>query len=193
MKQTKLITGILTAVALIVGSVVVSSTAYAGPSCCASKTTAKAIDATETAGAEGAGGVEATKANVVTKTGGKACDLKTGKGCDHSAIKGAHADGTAKLLDGETMLAKLAKCGIDVHAANTEVLAASLVERACGSYNKAQWTEMIKSARALEDDKVKVIVANASDKANCCKADDKCPMTLVAKDLAAHEAETKSN
>lgn len=205
--RTRLLTGFLTALALIAGSVVTTSIADAGPSCCASKTAAKTINAVETASAD-----EATNANVTTASvsscsasgknatltsaktkvakAGASCNLATGKGCDYSATKTGYAD--AELMDGETVLAKLAHCGIDVRSADADFLAASLVKRECGKYSLQQWATMIKAARSLEVEDFDAILAGATS-ASTCDGADKCPMTLVVGDLAAQKEETTRN
>lgn len=210
--RTRLLTGFLTALALIAGSVVATSIADAGPSCSASKTAARTINAVETASADEATPVEATKANVTTagdraccasgknatltsaKTkvakAGASCNLATSKGCDYSATKTGYAD--ARLMDGETVLAKLAHCGIDVRSADADFLAASLVKRECGKYSLQQWATMIKAARSLEVEDFDAILAGATS-ASTCDGADKCPMTLVVGDLAAQKEETTRN
>lgn len=210
-KRSKLITGILTALALIVGSVIATSTANAGPACSAGKTAAKSTGSVQTASAGEATPVEVTKANVTTANAagccasgksarltsatsksfkvGAACNLATRKGCGSSLTGVGYAKADVKLMDGETILAKLAQCGIDLRSADTDFLAASLVSRDCGKYSHQQWAKMIKSAKALEVEASDAIFAGST---GCDRAKD-CPMTLVVGDLASYTVETSIN
>ncbi len=210
-KRSKLITGILTALALILGSVIATSTVNAGPGCCPSKTAAKSTSSVQTASADEATPVEVTKANVTTanaaacgadgKTArltsansksykvGAACNLATGKGCGSSLTGVGYAKANVKLMDGETTLAKLAQCGIDLRSADTDFLAASLVSRDCGKYTHQQWAKMIKTAKGLNVETSDAVFAGAT---SCDRAKD-CPLTLVVADLAAQTVETSIN
>ena len=193
-KRSKLCTGILTALALIAGSVIATSTVHAGPACCAGKTAAKSINTVQTASADEATPVEVTKANVTTAKSksfkaGAACNLAAAKGCGASLTGAGYAKANVKLMDGETILAKLAQCGIDLRSADTDFLAASLVSRECGKFTHQQWARMIRTAKALDVEATDAILASATQ---CDRAKD-CPMTLVATDLAAEAMETSIN
>jgi len=210
-KRSRLITGILTALALIVGSVIATSTVNAGPACGAGKTAAKSTSSVQTASADEATPVKVTKANVTTanaaaccakgKTArltsaksksfkvGAACNLATRKGCGASLTGAGYAKANVKLMDGETLLAKLAQCGIDLRSADTDFLAASLVNRECGKYTHQQWARMIRSAKALEIESSDAIFASAT---SCDRAKD-CPMTLVVSDLESQTVEISIN
>jgi len=142
-----------------------------------------------------------------------------GQCADHAAMKTASADGqcaehatakmasakgscaenakgqcmldgkkTAELMNGEATLAKLAHCGVNINAANTETLAAKLADHGCGKYTAAQWATMIESAKKLDTKTTEAVMASAKSEKACTS--DQCPMSMVAKDLAASDTKT---
>lgn len=146
--------------------------------CCPHGKTAQTANATMT----GEKGQCATNA---TLTGGKSCgtDAKTASAKGHC--------GSGDMMTAEATLTKLARCGININTADAEVLAAKLAEKGCGSYTKEQWAMMVKAAKSVEKDKADAILASAKTDEACSA--EACPMTQVAKDLAALETETKKN
>ena len=88
-------------------------------------------------------------------------------------------------------LAKLAHCGIDPRSVDAEKLSAMLADKGCGGYSAEQWATMLKSVKALDAEEANAVYAKATSETPC--ASDDCPMTLVAKELAAGDKAPKNN
>ena len=182
--------------------------ALSGDACCAAGQkvqkaavqTAGAACATQTdARLTGVGSACATKADAKLTGAGSACATKTDAkltGAGGTCATGAHT-ASAKgecdrsgTMSAEATLTLLGRCGIDINAAETDVLAAKLAEKGCAGYSAEQWATMIESARALETGKAEAILAGARG-ASCTS--EECPLTLVAKELGTRDGESTQN
>jgi hypothetical protein len=151
-----------------------------------------------------AGKTTATTANATdakTVQAGASCtyDAKTASAQCTSADKanatlaGAQCTAKGEMMTADATLAKLAKCGIDVRAYDTEMLSAKLAGTQCcgSSFSEEKWAAMIKSAKALDAKTADAVFATASQE-KPCKGDD-CSFVKVAQELAAQTEEGKKS
>lgn len=213
MNRNRTIIGLVAVLAILVGGTYVASNVFACGNCPAHAQKANATDAnaadakateataTKTGGSCCASG--AMKADAKTASAKGACmdgakeasvQTASAKG---TCAAGAKADAkgqcsyhnmkTAELMDGETTLATLAHCGIDVNATSTETLAAKLAAGHCGMYSVKQWASMIDAAKGLDAKTTKTVLTSAKSEKMC--AGKECPISLVAKELAQKDTE----
>jgi len=120
--------------------------------------------------------------------------VKAGTQCTYNA-KTANVQCTggteakAEVMTAEATMGKLAHCGIDCRKVDAQVLAAKLAETKCCNYTQEQWLTMVKSAQALDAKQADAIFATATSEKPC--TGEACPMTKVAKDMAAAQGEEK--
>lgn len=201
MKKSRITIGLVAALALIVGGLYAADVSYACGGCPAHAQKADAAQASGTnvnsdagtatvqpadakaAHAGCSGSADAIKASADKGSCASGAKATATKQCSDYKMKRAMASG--ELMTAEATLSKLSHCGIDLNSTDTETLAAMLAGHGCGEYTAAQWTTMIKAAKELDAPSAKVIKANATGDKACSK--DACPMTKVAKDLAAAE------
>jgi hypothetical protein len=168
----------------------VSTVNSSGKACCAAgKTTATTASATDAKTVQaGAQCTSADKANATLA--GAQC---TSADKANAKLAGAQCSAKGELMTAEAAMAKLAKCGIDIRAYDTEMLSAKLAgTECCGtSFSQEKWASMIKSVKALDAEKADVIYANAT-KEKPCKGDD-CSFVKVAQDLASSTEEAKKS
>jgi hypothetical protein len=165
----------------------VSTVNSSGKACCPSgKTTATTASATTDAKAVQAG----ASCDYNAKTASAGC---TSADKANAKLAGTKCDSKGEMMTAETAMAKLAKCGIDVRAYETDMLATKLAgTECCGiTFTQEKWASLIKSAKALDAEQADVIVATASqDKP--CKGDD-CSFVKVAQDLASQTEEVQKS
>jgi len=183
-----------------------ANTTSTSAGCCAAKAgTASAEHAcpgmTGTASADHAacaaktGATSAEHAACAAKTGTASAEqVKAGTQCTYNA-KTANVQCTggteakAEVMTAEATMGKLAHCGIDCRKVDAQVLAAKLAETKCCNYTQEQWLTMVKSAQALDAKQADAIFATATSEKPC--TGEACPMTKVAKDMAAAQGEEK--
>jgi len=214
--RNRIMIGLLAALVLMVGGLYATQYANAGDGCpahakatvetatnatatgAAAEATVQSADAKSTSGGAcgaagktakaqmtGAGASCATSADAKQASAGKSCSAEGMKTASHAACASKEA------WTAEATLTNLSHCGIDINKVDTDVLAAKLAEKGCGSYTKEQWATMITSAKGLGAEKASAVLASAKDDKAC--ASDACPMTQVAKDLASVDTETTKN
>ena len=192
MKKRHLIT-ILAAAAIIVGGVYGVEQLYAGCGGCGGHAKAEKTEATKASADTDAKAstVDATKSSCSRH--GAVNAQKASATCSYTAgAKACATDGkgatTAKLMTADAALAKLAHCGINPNTVDAEKLSSMLADKGCCGYSAEQWATMLKSIDAMDAKEAKAVYANATKEEPC--ASEKCPMTLVAKELAE---DTKNN
>jgi hypothetical protein len=216
-KRNSIMIGLLAALVLMVGGLYATQGAYACDNACPAHAKAK-VENTTDAGASAATEATVQTADAKVTSGASCCaagktataqmtgagascsasaDAKSasaGKSCSAEGMKTAseHAACASKeVWSAEATLCNLAHCGIDINKCDVEVLSAKLAEHGCGSFTKEQWASMISSARALDAKQAETILASAKNEKVC--AADACPMSQVAKELAAVETKTDKN
>jgi hypothetical protein len=195
--KTRYLITMLAALAIVAGGFYGIQQSNAGSGCSAQAEKADATKAsagtdakvtTATATNTGAACCAAGKASA-QKASGATCTYAEGiKAC---ATDGKGSNTTAQLMSADAALAKLAHCGIDPRSVDAEKLSAMLADKGCGGYSAEQWATMLKSVKALDAKEANAVYAKATSESPC--ASDDCPMTLVAKELAAGDKAPKNN
>ena len=157
-----------------------------GKACCAAgKTTATTASATDAKTVQAG-----ASCNYDAKTASANC---TSADKASAKLTGAQCSSKGELMTAEAAMAKLAKCGIDIRAYDTDMLSAKLAgTQCCGtSFSQEKWAAMIKSVKALDAEKAEAVYATASQE-KPCKGDD-CSFVKVAQELATSTEEVKKS
>ena len=221
MKNTRNLVGILAALVLVAGGLYGIQQINAGENCTAATTAkaatqtgdAKVETANTTSTSAGCcaakagtasaghacpsmtGATSADHAACAAKAGATSAEAaKTGTQCTYNAKMAnvqctGGTDAKAEVMTAEATMGKLAHCGIDCRKVDAQVLAAKLADTKCCNYTQEQWLNMIKSAQALDAKQADAIYATATSEKPC--AGEACPMSKVAKDMAAAQGEEK--